>query len=76
MSGFPKTAILLACQFVLLPALVVSIGQAPQPLSAKMPGKKGGEKGPQKKPTSKAFSVGKGVADDDVLPFVPAKPAL
>ena len=75
MSGFPKTAILLACQFVLLPALVVSIGQAPQPLSAKMPGKKGGEKGPQKKPTSKAFSVGKGVADDDVLPFVPAKPS-
>ena len=71
MSGFPKTAITTARQIVLLPALMVSIGLAP--LSAEMPGKKGVEKSSQKKSTPKVFSLGEGIADDVVLPFVPSK---
>ncbi|WP_298868803.1 tetratricopeptide repeat protein [uncultured Gimesia sp.] len=72
MSGFPKMAIMTARQIVLLPALLVSIGLAS--LSAEMPEKKGVEKSSQKKSTPKVFSLGKGVADDVVLPFIPSKP--
>ncbi|WP_339733963.1 tetratricopeptide repeat protein [uncultured Gimesia sp.] len=72
MSGFPKTTILLVCQFLLLPALTVSIGLTS--VSAKMPGKKGSEKKTQKQPVPKVFSLEVGIADDVVLPLVPAKP--
>lgn len=72
MSGFPKTAILLAGRFLLLPVLTVSIGLSS--VSAKMPGKKGSDKAPQKQSVPKVFSLGGGIADDDVLPLVPAKP--
>lgn len=72
MSGFPKLAILFACQFLLLPALAVSIGLTP--VSAKMPAKKGSEKASQKQPVSKVFTLGEGIADDVVLPLVPTKP--
>ncbi|QDT41287.1 tetratricopeptide repeat protein [Gimesia alba] len=72
MSGFPKTAILLAGQFLLLPVLTVSIGLSS--VSAKMPGKKGSSKTPQKQSVPKVFSLEGGIADDDVMPLVPAKP--
>ena len=72
MSGFPNTAIMIASQFMLLPALMVSIGLAP--LSAEMPAKKGAKKALQKNSMPKVLSLGKGIADDEVLPFVPAKP--
>ncbi|MFK7779333.1 MAG: tetratricopeptide repeat protein [Gimesia sp.] len=71
MSGVPKTAIMRTSQFVLFTVLI-SIGLAP--LSAEMPGKKGVEKATQQKSTPKSFSLEKGIADDEVLPFVPAKP--
>ncbi|MCA9016704.1 MAG: hypothetical protein KDA77_15330, partial [Planctomycetaceae bacterium] len=72
MSGFPKTAMMLACQFLLLTAVAVSIGLTP--VSAKMPDKKGSDKDAQKQPKPKVFSLGEGIADDVVLPLVPAKP--
>lgn len=72
MSGFSKMAIILACQFILLPCSMVSNAQVP--LSAKMPDKKGGKKKAQKDSTPKVFSFEEGVADDVVLPLIPAKP--
>lgn len=72
MCSFPKMVIILACQFMLLPCLLVS--NAPVPLSAKMPDKKEGTKQTQKQSTPKVFSLEEGVADDVVLPLTPVKP--
>ncbi len=71
MSGFSKIAKLITSQFALVSALIISISFAP--LSAEMPGKKGLKKGEQKPSTPKVFSLGNGIADDVVLPFVPAQ---
>tara|TARA_R110002095_G_scaffold208914_1_gene194941 strand:- start:932 stop:3208 length:2277 start_codon:yes stop_codon:yes gene_type:complete len=72
MSGFPKTAIKLTSHLILLPALMVSLGLSP--LAAKMPDKKNAEKDSPKQPVPKVFTLEQGIADDVVLPLIPAKP--
>lgn len=72
MSGYPKTALLLVCQFLVLPLLPVEAG--PTSDMAKMPGKKASTKEPGKKEGPKVFTLEEGVADDVVLPLVPEKP--
>ncbi|WP_417393565.1 tetratricopeptide repeat protein [Gimesia sp.] len=72
MSRFPRTPILRACLFLLLTTCLVTTGQ--ENLSAKMPGKKGAEKDAQKQKAPKVFTLEEGIADDVVLPFVPAAP--
>ncbi|EDL56706.1 tetratricopeptide repeat protein [Gimesia maris] len=72
MSQFSRTPILRACLILLLAAYVMTTGQGV--LSAKMPGKKGGEKDAQKQKAPRVFSLEEGIADDVVLPFVPATP--
>ncbi len=68
MSGFPKIAIISACQIM----LVFAIGQGP--VSARMPGKKGNDKKTHKQSSPKVFTLEEGIADDEVLPLVPARP--
>lgn len=68
MSGFLKTAIILVCQ------LIIALSFCQAPLSAEMPGKKGKVLDSQKKSSPKIFTLEEGIADDVVLPLVPAKP--
>ncbi|WP_197995096.1 tetratricopeptide repeat protein [Gimesia panareensis] len=57
--------------FLFLPALLIFL--SPELLVAEMPGKKG-EKSTPKQTSPKVFTLEEGIADDVVLPFVPAKP--